>query len=78
VLAWNPRCNTPWSKEIGVEEHSAGQLRNPQDVGQSIHAGFLAGSGVSVMSVGGPIIDPQTPENIKSIASAKCIAFVGT
>jgi hypothetical protein len=32
VLARNARGHAPRGKEIGVQEHAAGQMRHPQDV----------------------------------------------
>jgi hypothetical protein len=32
MLAWNARGDAPRRKEIGVQEHAAGQTRHPQDV----------------------------------------------
>ena len=33
MLGRDARRNAPWREEVGVQEHAAGQMRHPQDVG---------------------------------------------
>jgi len=39
MLGRDTRGHAPGGKEIGVQEHAAGQMRHPQNVGQGVHAG---------------------------------------
>ena len=40
MLGRDARRDAPRREEIGVQEHAAGQMRHPQDVGQRVHAGL--------------------------------------
>ncbi len=57
LLGRNAGRHAPRCEKVGAQEHSAGQVRDLQDIGERVHTCPLRGSGISVMFAGGQIIE---------------------